>query len=337
MEEGAFGTGRHLRVRLRSFTIPYPLTPIPFPTPMPALRPPSFRLALALALSLSLAPPANAGLCGTGPLDILLTNDDGYEAPGVRALYTRLRAAGHRVLLVAPDHSASGSSASLTWGKVRVTRDPSDPNVYAVGGTPATAVTLGATALFPPTARPDLVVSGINNGANVGSQLAVSGTVGAALAGTMLVDPPIPGLAISAERAGPGTAPALPADHLDQVAAHVAGVIAATRTWFCERDKASLARTVLNVNYPARPVADLRGTVVAAQGRSSALRVGFQATGADEFIARPTRDAATTDDRDADVSWLGKGYVTVTPIEARFQDGDSATRELRQRLRKQSP
>ena len=97
-----------------------------------------------------------------------------------------------------------------------VTRDPSDPNVFAAGGTPATAVTLGATALHVPDARPDLVVSGINNGADVGSQLILSGTVGAALAGAILVDPPIPGLAISAEHAGPGISPALPLDHLDQ-------------------------------------------------------------------------------------------------------------------------
>jgi len=71
---------------------------------------------LRFTLALSLAPPAHAGLCGTGPLDILLTNDDGYQAAGIRALYVKLRAAGHRVLLVAPDHNAGGSSASLCLG-----------------------------------------------------------------------------------------------------------------------------------------------------------------------------------------------------------------------------
>jgi 5'/3'-nucleotidase SurE len=304
---------------------------------MAAQLPRPFQLALMLALALTLTPPAHADLCGTGPLDILLTNDDGYQAPGIRALYVKLRADGHRVLLVAPDRNLSGSSASFTWGKVPVTRDPSDPNVFAVGGTPSTAVALGATALYPPDSRPDLVVSGINIGANVGSLLAVSGTVGAALAGTMLLDPPIPGLAISAERAGPGNTRALPSDHLDQVAAHAASVIAATRTWFCQRDEVSRARTVLNVNYPALPVAEARGTVVASQGRSSALRVRFEATGADEYTARATEDAATVDSRDADITWLENGYVTVTPIEGRFDDGDPATRDLGRRLRKLRP
>ena len=304
---------------------------------MRALLPRPFQLALTLALAMSLAPLAHADLCGTGQLDILLTNDDGCQAAGIRALYAKLRAAGHRVVLVAPDRNASGSSASLTWGNVAVTRDASDPNVFGISGTPSTAVALGATALYPPGARPDLVVSGINSGANAGSLLVLSGTVGAALAGTMLLDPPVPGLAISAERAGAGTAPALPEDHLDQVATHAASVIAATRTWFCKHDDASRARTVLNVNYPARPVAELRGTVVASQGHSSALHVRFEATGADEYTARPAEKTAAADDRDADVTWLEKGYVTVSPIEARLQAGSPATRDLEQSLRKLRP
>jgi 5'-nucleotidase len=216
---------------------------------------------------------------------------------------------------------------------VSVTRDPSDPNVFVVSGTPATAVALGAASLYPSTSRPDLVVSGINVGANVGSLLAVSGTVGAALAGTMLLDPPVPGLAISAERAGPADSRALPSDHLDQVAAHSATLIAATRTWFCKRDEVSRARTVLNVNYPALPIAELRGTVVASQGRSSTLGVRFEATGADDYTARATDGPETADSRDADVTWLRKGYVTVTPIEARFDNGNSSTGDLEQRLR----
>ncbi len=178
---------------------------------------------------------AGAGLCGSGPLEILLTNDDGFEAPGIRALYGQLRAAGHRVLLVAPATNASGSSSSFTWGKVAVTRSADDPSIYAVAGTPATAVVLGATALYPQDRRPDLVVSGINDGTNTGSLLALSGTIGAALAGTMLLDPPVPGLAVNAER--PPTAEArqsLPAAHLEQVAAHLTRLIESTRGWFCD-------------------------------------------------------------------------------------------------------
>ena len=199
---------------------------------------------------------ADAPLCGSGPLEILLTNDDGFEAPGIRALHAALRSAGHRVRLVAPASNASGTSSSFTWGRVTVTRSDSDPDVFGVAGTPATAVVLGATALYPPGVRPDLVVSGINDGTNTGSVLALSGTIGAALAGTMLLDPPVPGFAINAERPPtPQAKAALPAQHLDQVAAHVTRLIASTRGWFCERGRVVRATTVLNLNYPARAVA----------------------------------------------------------------------------------
>src|SRR5512139_1328616 len=100
---------------------------------------------------------ADAPLCGSGPLEILLTNDDGFEAPGIRALHSALRSAGHRVRLVAPAANASGTSSSFTWGRVTVTRSDSDEDVFGVAGTPATAVVLGATALYPPGVRPDLV------------------------------------------------------------------------------------------------------------------------------------------------------------------------------------
>jgi 5'/3'-nucleotidase SurE len=302
---------------------------------MPSLRPLLLRITLTLALAL--AQPAHASLCGTGPLDILLTNDDGYQAAGIRALYVKLRAAGHRVLLVAPDRNFSGSSISFTWGEVEVARDPSDPNVFAVRGTPSTAVALGAKVLYPSGARPDLIVSGINTGANTGSLLALSGTVGAALAGTMLLDPPVPGLAISAERPRSAAPQALPADHLDQVAAHAAALIAATRPWFCKRGEPSRARTVLNVNYPALPVTALRGTVVASQGHSPGIRVRFESSEPGVYTARPADDAATTDARDSDVARLEQGYVTVTPIEARLDDRKSATRDLQQRLRRLRP
>ena len=79
---------------------------------------------------------------------------------------------------------------SFDWGPVRVTRDPDDPSAFAVSGSPATAVVLGASALYPTGRRPDLVISGINHGPNKGSLLVLSGTVGAALAGTLLLDPP---------------------------------------------------------------------------------------------------------------------------------------------------
>lgn len=82
--------------------------------------------------------------------------------------------------VAAPDHNASGTSTSVTWRNVRVTSDEGDPRSFAIGGTPATAVVLAATALYPAGTRPDLVISGINDGDNAGPLRAVSGTVGGA-------------------------------------------------------------------------------------------------------------------------------------------------------------
>jgi len=232
-------------------------------------------------------------------------------------LRAQLLEAGHRVMLVAPDRNASGSAMSFTWGAVRVTRDASDANVVAVGGTPATAAVLGATALYPPGRRPDLVISGINHGSNAGGLLALSGTVGAALAGTVLVDPPIPGFAVNAARA----VAAEPIDsvanraQLEAVARDATSLIAAHRNWFCDGDRVVRPRAVLNVNYPALPVSQLKGTRTTRQGSASDLRIVFEPTAAGEYTAR-TRQVEVLDDRDSDNYWLAAGYVTITPLGA---------------------
>ena len=276
-----------------------------------------------------------AALCGTGPLDILLTNDDGASAAGIRALRAQLVAAGHRVTLVAPDHNASGTGMSFTWGPVRVTRDPDDPSVYAISGSPATAVVLGASALYTDGRRPDLVISGINHGPNKGSLLALSGTVGAALAGTLLLDPPVPGFAVNAERLDPAEPADSPANRaqFEAVGRHFARLVGSTRGWFCEDGVVTRNRTVLNVNYPARPVNELRGSVVADQGSTTDLRVAFSATGEGEYRAQSKR-ADVADGRDSDNHWLDLGYVTVTPVSGAIGDDSVPRGDLKRRLRR---
>ena len=276
-----------------------------------------------------------AALCGTGPLDILLTNDDGAAAAGIRALRAPLAAAGHRVTLAAPDRNASGSAMSFNWGPVLVTRDPDDPAVFAIGASPATSVVLAATALYPDGRRPDLVISGINHGPNSGSLLMLSGTLGAALAGTLLLDPPVPGIAVSAERLDPGAPADSPANRaqFEAIGIHVARLLEATRGWFCDAGEVTRARTVLNVNYPARPVAELRGTVVAEQGFATDLQVTFTATADGEYRARAaTREAG--DGRGTDNHWLDRGYATVTPVSGVISDTTAPRADLKRRLRR---
>jgi 5'/3'-nucleotidase SurE len=290
--------------------------------------------ALAPAQGPATAEPApQAALCGDGPLDILLTNDDGFEAAGIRALHAALKDAGHRVILVAPAANASGTSASFTWGKVHVVRDPADPSIFGVGASPATAVVLGATALYPAGRRPNLVISGINEGTNTGSLLALSGTIGAALAGTMLLDPPVPGFAVNAERpAASGQAQALPSDHLQQVARHLVRLVGTTRGWFCDRGQVTRATTVLNINYPARPVSAASGVRIASQGRTTDLDLAFEPSGEETYESRRRNQSVAPDAADSDNALLAKGYVTVTPIRAELGGRDEPLRSLQHRL-----
>jgi 5'-nucleotidase len=194
---------------------------------------------------------------------------------------------------------------------------------------------LGATALYPPGVRPDLIVSGINDGTNTGSVLALSGTVGGALAGTMLLDPPVPGFAVNAERpATPEARSALPQQHLEQVAAHFTRLIDSARGWFCERGRVVRATTALNVNYPARAVATMGGVRVATQGLTTDLHLVFAPVGDGVYDSKRKPGPPARDARDSDNVLLDAGYVTVTPVSAVLGERDVPLRSLGRRLAK---
>jgi 5'-nucleotidase len=127
-------------------------------------------------------------------MDILLTNDDGIHAPGIKSLYRELESSGHNVLVVAPltEQSAVGHSLTI-FSPVRV-REISE-NEYqgvAISGTPVDCVKWAMNSYLDK--KPDLVVSGINSGANVGIDVLYSGTVSAATEGALAG---IPSLAVS--------------------------------------------------------------------------------------------------------------------------------------------
>jgi len=112
---------------------------------------------------------------------ILLTNDDGIDAPGINALYQQL-IAKHEVWMIAPRYPVNAISHAITIGKeIRV--EPRNSRVFAVYGTPADCVLLGVNDIMP--YRPELVVSGINAGPNLGDDVTYSGTVGAAMEGVI--------------------------------------------------------------------------------------------------------------------------------------------------------
>ena len=119
-------------------------------------------------------------------MNILITNDDGISAVGIRALAAFLRAE-HKVFIVAPDNERSGVSQSITYRRpifVKQFKVDEEQTGFGVNGYPADCVKLALAELCP--FKPDLVVSGINNGLNVGLNVGYSGTVAGALAGAAM-------------------------------------------------------------------------------------------------------------------------------------------------------
>lgn len=127
-------------------------------------------------------------------MKILLTNDDGYQATGIRILYEVLQKYGD-VIMVAPEHHMSGTSMSRAfWNKIEVKQH--EETIYSVNGTPADTVVV---ALHGLNIRPDVIISGINNGYNLSTDTSYSGTIGAAMEG---IKAKIPAIALSTDYDG---------------------------------------------------------------------------------------------------------------------------------------
>jgi 5'-nucleotidase len=131
-------------------------------------------------------------------MNILLTNDDGLESPGIRLLAGALRGAGRRVFVLAPDRDRSGVSHSISFLGRPLVMKPRGEDAWACSGLPVDCVIAGFLGGIP--LRPDLVLSGINRGANLGTDLLYSGTAAAARQGSLFG---IPAIALSlVERRG---------------------------------------------------------------------------------------------------------------------------------------
>ena len=231
-------------------------------------------------------------------MKILVSNDDGYQARGIRVL-SRVLAELAEVTVVAPDRNRSGASNSLTLDMpLRVLEV--DPGVYCVQGTPTHCVHLDITGLFD--YEHDMVVSGVNDGANLGDDVLYSGTVAAAIEGRFLG---LPTLAVSL-CTSPGS------DGHFETAAQVARQLVAR---LLERPlEGSL---ILNVNVPDLPFESLRGvrgTRLGYRHRSEPIVPARDPRGRPVYWvgpAGPQQDAGPGTDFEA----IREGYVSVTPLQ----------------------
>lgn len=227
----------------------------------------------------------------------LLTNDDGVEAPGLRALAAELGCLG-RVVIIAPDRDNSAASHSLTLRRPLNVRQLED-DVYAIDGTPADCVLIGLRKIM--TTRPDLVLSGINPGPNLGDDINYSGTVSAAREATLLR---IPSLAVSL--VADNGQPCLFAEAAARAAELAAEVL----------QSGMPPDTLFNINVPNRPRQELKGVRYTRQGRrvyENAIQETFDPWGQRHYwIGGGT--PRWSEQPETDVQAVLAGYVSVTPL-----------------------
>lgn len=229
---------------------------------------------------------------------ILVTNDDGVNAPGILTLARAMKGLG-RVVVAAPDRERSAVSHSLTLHHpLRIERVGED--CYAVDGTPTDCIHLGVHVILKGK-KPDLIVSGINRGGNLGHNITYSGTVWAAIEGNLMG---IPSFAISLVEAG----------SLDY---GPAGLFALKVGRWVERNGLPEG-TILNVNVPDNPRQDLEKFIVTRQGRRRFIESVIEKKDPRErpYFWIGGDQAPVEDGAETDVGAVGQGYISITPLHS---------------------
>ena len=231
-------------------------------------------------------------------MKILLSNDDGYQAPGITALFEALSAVAD-VEVVAPEQNNSAKSNALTLHAPLYVHQSANGMRY-VNGTPADCVHVALTGLLG--YRPDLVVSGINNGANMGDDTIYSGTVGAAMEGYLFG---IPAIAFSQTERG--------WKHLDAAAAFARDLVMQLE----QQQMLGRSTWLLNVNIPNRPAAELKPMKICRLGRRHAAEpVITQVNPRGETMYWIGSAGAALDEAEGtDFHATANGHVAVTPLQ----------------------
>jgi 5'-nucleotidase len=231
-------------------------------------------------------------------MKILVCNDDGYRARGIIALREALTGLAE-LTVVAPERNHSGASNALTLEHpLRVTEV--EPNSYFVSGTPTDCVHLAMSGLFD--FEHDMVVSGINNGENLGDDVLYSGTVAAAIEGRFLG---LPTVALSLRRPERG--------EMDYAAAARVGRLIVQRLLERPLDRSM----ILNVNVPHRPFGELRGFLTTRLGHRHRAERAMKATdprGRTVYWVGAAGEGQD-DGPGTDFHALAEGYVSVTPLQ----------------------
>ncbi|ODU21386.1 MAG: 5'/3'-nucleotidase SurE [Sphingomonas sp. SCN 67-18] len=243
---------------------------------------------------------------------ILLTNDDGINATGLKVLETIARTLSDDIWTVAPSEEQSGAGHSLTLTRpLRIRRH--GERRFSVTGTPTDAVMMGLARIMK-DCQPDLILSGVNRGANLAEDVTYSGTVSAAMEGALAG---VRSIALSQVYAREGMGDEVP--------------FSAAQAWG-ERvlrpllDAPLAARTLVNVNFPAVPAAAVKGVRVVSQGLRDYGRLQIVSNRDPRgyeyhwFGLGPTVE---TPAQSTDLEAVAEGYVAVTPLHLDLTHFDS--------------
>ena len=224
---------------------------------------------------------------------ILVTNDDGVHSDGIHALARALARLG-KVIVVAPHIEASAIGHALTLRRpLRMERLRED--VYEVDGTPTDCVNVAITQLY--STPPDLVVSGINKGYNLGDDVTYSGTVSGALEGSLLG---IPSIAVSLERS---------AEYDFTVAAEAAATVAEAVL-----ERGLPVRTFININVPKGTTRGMRATVQSKRNHITVVAEREDPRGRPYYWIEEGQNDWEPHDR-SDFQAVKDGYISVTPLQ----------------------
>jgi len=232
---------------------------------------------------------------------LLLTNDDGIHAEGLEALERIARQLSDDIWIVAPEYEQSGASRALTLSEpVRVRK--LDERRFAVTGTPTDCVMLGMSELIK-GAKPDLVLSGVNRGANIAEDVTMSGTVAGAIEGMAMG---VPAIALS-QTGGPK-----PADPFFEVAeAYGTGIVKRLLEIGWPKD------VVMNLNFPNRPAAEVTEVEVTRQGfrdvqvRHAERRSDLRGR---DYYWMGFRQERSQPEEGTDLRAIYQGKISVTPL-----------------------
>ncbi|NSW83857.1 MAG: 5'/3'-nucleotidase SurE [Syntrophothermus sp.] len=238
---------------------------------------------------------------------ILLTNDDGIDSPGILAVLRELEKMGE-VYVVAPDRERSGTGHSITvFSPIKAQRvevPGSSALAWVIDGTPADCVKLGISALIPKT--PDYVVSGVNRGANLGTDVLYSGTVSAALEGVIMG---FPSVAVSLDSFNPN-------EDFSFAARFTRLVLRILHREGVGKD------IILNINVPCLPRSEIRGIRITKLGvrRYENLFEERKDPRGNSYYWLGGEVIREEQDPDSDVAAVNQGYISITPIHFDLTD-----------------